>query len=137
MIYRGPGFSPSYDLTPPPPYPVSKLGRRHTGRLRKRNIFLTGEGGGRSQIIRRREILALYKSFSTLCLPLQAHETLPFQAAMRNLWLGQTIKEAIDGRRIHHQLAPMHVSYEPDFSQVNKEQIINKTKRPCERPMSS
>jgi hypothetical protein len=54
-------------------------------------------------------------------LPLQAHETVPLQAAMRNLWLGQTIKEAIDGRRIHHQLAPMHVSYEPDFSQVNKE----------------
>jgi hypothetical protein len=54
-------------------------------------------------------------------LPLQAYETLPLQAAMRNLWLGQTIKEAIDGRRIHHQLAPMHVSYEPDFSQVNKE----------------
>jgi hypothetical protein len=47
---------------------------------------------------------------------------------MRNLWLGQTIKEAIDGRRIHHQLAPMQVSYEPDFSQVNKEEQINRTK---------
>jgi hypothetical protein len=60
---------------------------------------------------------------------------------MRNLWLGQTIKEAIDGRRIHHQLAPMHVSYEPDFSQVIKEEknksneanvvIINRIDQAC------
>jgi hypothetical protein len=29
----------------PPPSPVSKLDRRHTGRLRKRDKLLTGEGG--------------------------------------------------------------------------------------------
>ncbi len=42
-------FSPSYDLAPPPlspPSPVGKLGRRHTGRLKKRYNFLTREGGG-------------------------------------------------------------------------------------------
>jgi hypothetical protein len=65
-----------------------------------------------------------------IVLPLQAYETVPLQAAMRNLWLGQTIKEAIDGRRIHHQLAPMQVSYEPDFSQVNKECKSKKNKGP-------
>jgi hypothetical protein len=50
MIYRGPGFLAVYDLDPPPsphpPSPVSKLDRRHTGRLRKRENFLTGEGTG-------------------------------------------------------------------------------------------
>jgi len=30
---------------PPPPLPVSKLDRRHTRRLRKRDDLLTGEGG--------------------------------------------------------------------------------------------
>ncbi len=54
MIYRGPGFLTVYDLAPPPsslPSPVSKLDRRHTGRLRKRENFLTeeGAGGGRSR----------------------------------------------------------------------------------------
>jgi hypothetical protein len=41
----------AYDLAPPPPPPppftgVSKLDRRHTGRLRKRDNLRTGEGGG-------------------------------------------------------------------------------------------
>ncbi len=48
-MYRGPGLlavvwfgsSPS-----PPPSPVSKLDRRHTGRLRKKDNLLTEEGGG-------------------------------------------------------------------------------------------
>jgi hypothetical protein len=50
MIYRGPGFL--YDVhgsapRPPPPVPLSvtKLDQRHTGRLRKRDNLLTGEGG--------------------------------------------------------------------------------------------
>ncbi len=39
-------FSPSYYLPPPPhPPPVSKLDRRQTGRLRKRDNLLIGEGG--------------------------------------------------------------------------------------------
>jgi hypothetical protein len=52
----------------PPPPPVSKHGRQHTGRLRKRDNLLSGKGG-RSQIIQRRESLVLYKSFNTLWYP--------------------------------------------------------------------
>jgi hypothetical protein len=49
MVYRGSGFLSvvwDFALRPPPssPFPVSKLGRRHTGRLRKRDNLLTGEG---------------------------------------------------------------------------------------------
>ncbi|XP_047488564.1 scoloptoxin SSD14-like isoform X2 [Penaeus chinensis] len=33
-------------------------------------------------------------------------------ASLRNLWLGDNIKEAVDARRIHHQLFPMTFSYE-------------------------
>jgi len=40
------------------------------------------------------------------------------QTMVRNLWLGQDIKASIDARRLHHQLAPMVVSYEPG---VNRE----------------
>ena len=31
---------------------------------------------------------------------------------MKNQWLKKDLKEAIDTRRIHHQLMPMQVSYE-------------------------
>jgi hypothetical protein len=44
---------------------VNKLDRRHTGRQRKRDNLLSGEGrNGRSLIIRRRESLVVYKSYS-------------------------------------------------------------------------
>ncbi len=45
-------FSPSYDMAPPtsPLSLISKLDRRHTGRLRKRDNLLTGKRG-RSQIM--------------------------------------------------------------------------------------
>jgi hypothetical protein len=52
---------------PPPPSLVSKLDRRHTGRLRKKDNLLTGERG-RSQIIRRGERLVLYNILNTLWL---------------------------------------------------------------------
>jgi len=55
--------------TPSPPSPVNnKLELRHAGILRKRDNLLKGEGGGRGQIIRRRESLVLYKSFNTIWL---------------------------------------------------------------------
>lgn len=40
--------------------------------------------------------------------------------SMYNLWFNKTIKEAIDHRRIHHQLFPMALQYEKGF----KENII-------------
>ncbi len=70
MIYRGSGFlatawfgSSSTHSLPPL---VSKVDRQLTARLRKRD---KGEGRrrGRSQIMRWRESLVLYKSFDTLC----------------------------------------------------------------------
>ncbi len=44
LIYRGPGYL-AVVWFGSSPTPVSKLDRRHTGRLRKRDNFLTGEGG--------------------------------------------------------------------------------------------
>jgi len=37
---------------------------------------------------------------------------------IRHLWFGETIKEAIDSHRMHHQLFPMSVQYEEGFPQV-------------------
>ncbi|XP_057374003.1 glutathione hydrolase 1 proenzyme-like [Daphnia carinata] len=34
---------------------------------------------------------------------------------IRNLWFGETIKEAIDSKRMHHQLFPMSLEYEKGF----------------------
>jgi hypothetical protein len=51
-------------LLAPFPSPVSKLERRHTGRLRKKDRLLTGGEG--SLIIRLQESLVIYKSFNTL-----------------------------------------------------------------------
>lgn len=31
---------------------------------------------------------------------------------IRKLWFDQSIKEAVDEARIHHQITPMHVEYE-------------------------
>ncbi len=62
-------LSPSYDFTPaPPPLPSISSPALHTGRLRKRDNLLTGEGGGgrgRSQIIRRLLSRDVCKSFNT------------------------------------------------------------------------
>ncbi len=52
-IYRGPGFlvrfgsAPTPPPPPPPPVPVSKLSRRHIGRLRKRGNGRGGKEDGR------------------------------------------------------------------------------------------
>jgi hypothetical protein len=48
LFIEGQAFSRSYDLVPhqsPPPSPVNKLGRRNTGRLRKKDNLLKGTGG--------------------------------------------------------------------------------------------
>ena len=42
------------------------------------------------------------------------------QIIVHNLWLNDTIKEAIDAKRIHHQLVPMRVDYEKDLEEVYK-----------------
>ncbi|KAJ9582223.1 hypothetical protein L9F63_003433, partial [Diploptera punctata] len=34
------------------------------------------------------------------------------QVMIRNLWLGNSVKEAIDARRVHHQLMPNTLEYE-------------------------
>ena len=34
---------------------------------------------------------------------------------IRNVWFGETIKEAVDSRRMHHQLFPMRLQYEDGF----------------------
>merc|ERR1712071_79637 len=39
-------------------------------------------------------------------------------AMIRNLWFGETIKEAIDSPRFHHQLYPMKFSYEDRFPEA-------------------
>jgi hypothetical protein len=49
--------------------PSVKLDRRHTGRMIKRTTYQRDrreKGWGRSQIIRQRKSLVLYKSFNTL-----------------------------------------------------------------------
>jgi len=37
------------------------------------------------------------------------------KVVIRNLWFNETIKEAIDSPRIHHQLFPMSLRYELGF----------------------
>ncbi len=61
-------FLRSYDSAPrPPPPPVSKLDRQHTGRLRKRDNLLTRDWGGRGGGVESyAKSLVLYKSFNTL-----------------------------------------------------------------------
>ncbi len=60
-------FMSPYDLPPPTPNsplsPISKLNRRHTGRLRKRDNLLTGGGSGRRD---SEKALSSIKSFNTL-----------------------------------------------------------------------
>jgi hypothetical protein len=62
-------FSPSYDLAPPTPYPVRNLRIFLSLPVCRRSSLLTEEKGrrgwGRSQVTRRRESLALCKSFNT------------------------------------------------------------------------
>jgi gamma-glutamyltranspeptidase len=34
------------------------------------------------------------------------------------LYLGQSVKEAVDARRLHHQLVPMEIKYEDGVTKV-------------------
>eukprot|EP00090_Calanus_glacialis_P004532 TRINITY_DN13387_c0_g1_i1.p1 TRINITY_DN13387_c0_g1~~TRINITY_DN13387_c0_g1_i1.p1 ORF type:complete len:490 (+),score=135.18 TRINITY_DN13387_c0_g1_i1:1-1470(+) len=47
-------------------------------------------------------------------------------AIVRNLWLKRDLKYSIDTRRIHHQLAPMQVSYEPGTDQEVLEGLVER-----------
>uniref|UniRef100_T1JME8 Uncharacterized protein n=1 Tax=Strigamia maritima TaxID=126957 RepID=T1JME8_STRMM len=40
------------------------------------------------------------------------------QAVIRTLWIGDTIKEAIDARRLHHQLLPNEIQLEEGFPEA-------------------
>ena len=40
------------------------------------------------------------------------------QTIINNQFLGFNLKEAIDSRRVHHQLMPMEVRYEKDIDRV-------------------
>ena len=41
------------------------------------------------------------------------------QSILKNQWLNTDLKEAIDWRRVHHQLIPMQVAYEEDTDEVS------------------
>jgi hypothetical protein len=60
-IYRGPGFLAVVWFGSSPA--LCPLSRQHTGRLRKRDKLLMGEGEGDG---REQESLVFYKSFNTL-----------------------------------------------------------------------
>ncbi|CAH1800421.1 unnamed protein product [Owenia fusiformis] len=45
---------------------------------------------------------------------------------VRNLWLGETIKEAIDYPRLHHQLVPLYIQIEKGFPLKYIEGLIEK-----------
>jgi hypothetical protein len=71
----GSGSILSFDADPDPSFqfvadPDPQHCQLHAGRRRKIDNLLAGEGGwmvwGRSQVIRRRESLVLFKSFNTL-----------------------------------------------------------------------
>ena len=37
--------------------------------------------------------------------------------------MGQTVKEAVDARRLHHQLVPMEIKYEDGVTKVTLDEI--------------
>ncbi len=56
-----------FGSSPSPPSTISKLDRRHTGRLRKKyNLTTRGGGGCRAESIRPQESLVFYKLFNPL-----------------------------------------------------------------------
>ena len=36
------------------------------------------------------------------------------------IYLGQSVKEAVDARRLHHQLVPMEIEYEDGVTKVSQ-----------------
>ncbi len=70
MFIEDQAFSPSYDfglLTSSPPFLSSVSSLSFSVFLSPRSMLLTGEGWGRSQIIRQRKSLALYMNHWTVC----------------------------------------------------------------------
>ncbi len=44
-----------------------------------------------------------------------------FQISADILWFGKSMKEAVQLRRLHHQLVPNAVKYEEGYDQVRKQ----------------
>lgn len=42
-----------------------------------------------------------------------------FQTIMRMLWFGMRVDEAVSTERLHHQLVPERVQFEPGFDEVS------------------
>ncbi|OQV15424.1 Gamma-glutamyltranspeptidase 1 [Hypsibius exemplaris] len=55
-------------------------------------------------------------------------------ALIRVLYLGQDVKEAIDAPRLHHQLLPMELNYEPKFLRKHLKGLENKGHRLVSNP---
>merc|ERR1712020_127313 len=47
------------------------------------------------------------------------------QALLRMLYLGQNVKEAVDARRLHHQLFPMNLNYEDGITTWLMDAMVN------------
>jgi gamma-glutamyltranspeptidase/glutathione hydrolase/leukotriene-C4 hydrolase len=45
------------------------------------------------------------------------------QVAIKILWQNMNLKDAIDDRRVHHQLNPDYIQFEDGFDMVNKTKI--------------
>ncbi len=106
MIHRRQDFLGIVDDLAPshlPHLPVGQLDQWHTGRLRKRdNLLMGGWGWGweRSQIIRQRENLVLYKSFNALCvMPVYVYET-PIPANGFWTWLSLALSPSFSFLRL-------------------------------------
>ncbi|XP_038058653.1 glutathione hydrolase 1 proenzyme-like isoform X2 [Patiria miniata] len=54
------------------------------------------------------------------------------QVSVNTLWYGESIKEAIQRKRLHHQLVPNNVTYEPGYNQAVIDGLREKGNYPME-----
>ena len=122
--FASPNITSAYDVPPaknnfisPGKRPMSSMSTTVVTDQQGRVVAVAGASGG-TKIITAVAQVKQPKYFLKYLKIFFVTNKIFSQALLRMLYLGQNVKEAVDARRLHHQLFPMNLNYEDGITTV-------------------